>query len=152
MASPAVITLERIGISFRALLASAALFSVLFTLVFGLDGPFPLHLSPVVFLVTMILALPVWLLYLWLVLALEDAEGWRFWLILATGTLIGPAALGLWGLLQVESGADPQMVWWGDPLIGFASGLGAGMVFATIVGSMTAAFEGLALRRIHRRS
>ncbi|MCL4793481.1 MAG: hypothetical protein KJZ84_02905 [Bryobacteraceae bacterium] len=149
MTAPAVSTFGRAGISLGALLASVALFSVLFTLVFGRAGAFTLDLFPTVFFTTMTIAVPVWFLYLWLVLALEDAEGWRFWVILATGTLIGPVSQGVWGLLQIESGSDPHRVWQGDPLIGL--GLGARMVFAMIVGCMTSAFYGLALRRMHLR-
>jgi hypothetical protein len=150
MAAPGVSTFGRAGISLGALLASVALFSVLFTLVFGRAVFSRLDQIRFVFLVTSMFALPVWCVYLPFVLRLKDAEGRRFWIILATGTLIGPVALGLWGLLEVVSGADPQRVWRGDPLSGF--GLGALMGFALVVGCTTAALYGLALRRIHRRS
>ncbi|MBE7543803.1 MAG: hypothetical protein HS123_15705 [Solibacteraceae bacterium] len=130
----------------RALLASVALFSVLFTLVFGRAGAFTLDLFPTVFFTTMTIAVPVWFLYLWLVLALEDAEGWRFWVILATGTLIGPVSQGVW--VSAIERLDPHRSG-RRPLIGL--GLGARMVFAMIVGCMTSAFYGLALRRMHLR-
>lgn len=152
MAAPAASSFGRAGISLAALLASVALFSVLFTLVFG-RAAFPrLDQIRFVFLVTSMFALPVWCLYLPFILTLKDAEGRRLWIILATGTLIGPVALSLWGFVYLRIPFDMQRIVYSNPLGGELAGLGALMGFALVVGCTTAALYGLALRRIHRRS
>jgi hypothetical protein len=102
-----------------------------------------------IFRVALMFALPVWCLYLPFVFALKDAEGRRIWIILVSGVLIGPASLALLGLVQQLRGGDPQKIWQGDPLIG---GTPLVMISASVVGFLTTAFYGIALKALHRRS
>jgi hypothetical protein len=69
---------------------SATLFVLLFSVLF------PAWSIIVILRVTMIFAFPFWYLYLPFVIALKDAEERRIWIILLSGTLIGPASLALW--------------------------------------------------------
>ena len=60
--------LRRVGLSLGCLLFSVTLFSLLFILLFGAGA------VPFVFRVAIMVAIPVWCLYLPFVIALKDAE------------------------------------------------------------------------------
>ena len=134
--------LRRVGLSLGCLLLSVTLFSLLFILPFGAGA------VALVFRVAIVFAIPVWCLYLPFVIALKDAEGWRIWIILLSGILIGPTSLALWGLTLQLRGGDPHEIWQGDPLIGLG-GIAA-MIFAVIVGFLTTFFYVIALRVLRR--
>lgn len=142
-------TLKRIGLWFGSLLLSVTIFSLLLTVLFSGPGFFRVGTILVVFRVTMRFALPVWCLYLPFVIALKDAEERRIWIILVTGSLIGPTWLVLWGLMRQLSGGDPAKIWHGDPL---AFGMGGAMIFALIVGFLTSSFHVIGLKALHHRS
>ncbi|MCL4842350.1 MAG: hypothetical protein KJZ79_10935 [Bryobacteraceae bacterium] len=146
MTAPAVGALKRVGFSLGALLVSVTLFCILFTLVsgsLGTRGSFPF-----IFLGTLVFALPVWCLYLPFILKLKDAEGRRRWIILVTGTLIGPVATGLAAVVFLLNTVGLQRIIYGT---GDLRAIGALMGFAFFVGSLTSAFYVLALRRTLRR-
>ncbi len=146
MTAPAVGALKRVGFSLGALLVSVTLFCVLFTLVsgsLGTRGSFPF-----IFLGTLVFALPVWCLYLPFILKLKDAEGRRRWIILVTGTLIGPVAMGLWAAALLLNTLGLQRIVYEA---GDLRPIGALMGFAFFVGCLTSAFYVLALRRMLRR-
>ena len=149
--APSAITdtslLGRIGLSFGSMLGSATLFSLFLSLLF-----FRIEWVFNVMRVTLMFAVPVWLLYLPFVVAFKNAEGRRLWAILVSGFLIGPASLGSWGLVLLRNGGDPNVVWFGDPLLCGMGGIGAGMVFALIVGCLATSAYVLALTRFHRLS
>lgn len=145
-------TSRRIGLWFGCLLVSASLFSLFLSLLFSRAGSFRVETVLTVFRVTMMFALPVWFLYLPFVIAFKDAEGRRIWTILVSGILVGPASLGLWGLILLLRGGDPHMIWNGDPLLGVLGGIRAGMVFALIVGFLTTSLYVSALRVLYHRS
>jgi hypothetical protein len=63
-----------------------------------------------------VFVLPAWLLYLPLILKLKDIENRRFWILLGSGILLGPAVLALWLGISVARGESPSAVWQGDPL------------------------------------
>jgi hypothetical protein len=136
--------LRRVGLSLGCLLFSVTLFSLLFILPFGAGA------VPLVFRVAIMVAIPVWCLYLPFVIALKDAEGWRIWTILLSGILIGPTSLALWGLTLQLRGRDPHNIWQGDPLIGLG-GIAA-MIFAAIVGFLTTSLYLIVLRVLRRRT
>lgn len=131
--------LGRIGLWLGSMLIAGAFFSTLSCLLFG---PF------MFFYLILIFGLPGWLLYLPFVMAVKDAEGRRIWTILDSGISIEPAAIGLWGLILVRRGGDPLSIWYGDPLLGI--GMGAGMIFALILGSLTTSIYVFALKRRQR--
>lgn len=146
MTAPAVGALKRVGFSLGALLVSVTLFCVLFTLVsgsLGTRGSFPF-----IFLGTLVFALPVWCLYLPFILKLKDAEGRRRWIILVTGTLIGPVAMGLWAAALLLNTLGLQRIVYEA---GDLRAIGALVGFAFFVGCLTSAFYVLALRRMLRR-
>ena len=137
--------LGRIGIWFVSLLLAVALFGLLFGLLFSTARA----IFPII-RVTMIFALPVWCLYMPVVIALKDAEERRIRTILFSGILIGPVSLGLWCILLQLRGGDPRAIWRGDPLIG-VGGI-SGMIYALIVGFLTTSLYVIALKILHRRS
>ena len=102
--------------------------------------------------VTVIFALPVWCLYLPVVIAVKDAEGQRIWAILFSGTLIGPLAMFLWSLILLLRGFNQKAVWLSDPLLGSLGGGIASMIFALIVGFLTTSFYVVGLKILYRRS
>lgn len=148
MTAPAPSALKRVGFSLGALLVSVTLFCVLFTLVFGRLGSFNVDSFLFTFLATLVFALPVWCLYLPFILKLKDAEGWRLWVILVTGTLIGPVAMGLWAAVLLLNTFGLQRIVYSTHDL---SSIGALMGFAFFVGGVTSAFYALALRRMLRR-
>jgi hypothetical protein len=143
---------RRIGIWFVCLLLAAALFSLVLSLFVNSAGLDKLWLILPIFRVTMMCALPIWCLCLPLVIAVRDADGWKIWTILLSGSLIGPLLVGLWFLLLQMGGANPQMLWQGTPLTGWAGSSIAGMFFAFIVGLLTSSLYLVALKVLHRRS
>jgi len=130
--------LRRIGLWFGSLILSVTLFSLL------LDGPLIF-----IFRITMIFAFPVWCLCLPFVIAFKDAEKRRPWILLLSGTLIGPASLALWCLILQLRGGDPHTIWYGDPLAGPAWLF---WIYALIVGFLTTSIYLVSLRALHRSS
>ena len=142
---------RRVGLSFVCLLLAAALFSLLFALLGAMGGSASISLAVPVFRVALFLALPAWCVWLPFVIATKDTEGRKIWTILLSGILIGPASIALRFLILVLRGANPQMVWRGDPLLGDLGSGPACMIFALIVGSFTSFFYVAALKALHRR-
>jgi hypothetical protein len=134
----------RIGLWFGCLLVAVGLFSGLFGRFFNSGGEVMF-----IFRITMIFALPVWFLYLPLVVKLRDAEHNRIWIILVSGILIGPLALTIWGLILQLSGGGAFDIWGGDDL---GPSNGACMICASVVGFLTTLLYGIALKVLHRQS
>jgi hypothetical protein len=134
----AINIIRRIGLWACCLILAVTLFSLPFGAGFA-----------VVFRVTMTFALPVWFLYLPLIVAFKDVEKRRIWIILVSGILIGPTALALWCLILQLRGGDAYTIWHGDPL---APSTGACMIFASVVGVLATAIYGTSLRVLYRRS
>jgi len=59
-------------------------------------------------------AVPVGCLYLPLVAKLRDAQQRRWLVLIGTGTVIGPVALAVLGLVAMIAGRDPYLIWVGD--------------------------------------
>jgi hypothetical protein len=137
-------TLRRMSLWFGSLFVAVTLFSLLVPIAFFRGAPVLL-----IFRVTLLFAFPVSCLYLPLVVTFKDAEEWRIWIILFSGTLIGPVSLALWGLLLQLPGGDPRMIWQGDPLIGL--GVTTAMIFALIVGFLTACVYVVGLKVLYTR-
>ena len=133
--------LGRVGLWFGSLVFSVLVFSFLFDLMVN-RGPSGGAIF-VIFRATMIFAFPVSCLCLPLVIIFGE-EAWRKRIILLSVILIGPASLALLGVVQQARGGDPERIWRVDPLLGF--GLDASMVFALIVGFLTAFVYRAALR------
>lgn len=88
-------------------------------------------------------------MYLPFIVKLSDAEDNRIWIILVSGTLIGPLALAVWCLILQLRGGDAHDIWQGDPL---AASTGACMIFASVVGFLATAIYGISLKTIYRLS
>jgi len=125
--------IRNIALWFGSLVLAISLFSLLF-------GPGAFLF---VFRVTMMFAFPVACLYLPVVMALRDTEEGRIWTILASGTLMGPACLVLWGFILDLGG---HAVWQSDDI---GLGLGAGLAMALVVGFLTTVSYVTALKIIH---
>lgn len=134
--------LMRIGLWVGCLLLAVGLFSVLFIRVFSPGGEVML-----IFRITMMFALPVWFLYLPLIIGLRDAEDSRIWTILISGTLIGPLAITAWCLIRQLAGGNTRDIWQGDPL---APSTAACMIFASVVGFLATAIYGISLKAVYR--
>ena len=89
-----------------------------------------------IFSVTIMFALPVSLLYLPVVTTIEGTARWRKWILLLSGSLIGPIVIAIFAVMLRLGGSDPDKIWRGDPLTGL--GAGSGMMLAGIVGGMAA--------------
>lgn len=126
----------RIGIWLGCFLLTVTAFSLFFGAAFF------------VFRITVEFAFPVWVLYLPIVVLLKDAEKPRSWIILGSGLFIGPASLGLWGLILQLRGGDSHTIWQGD---GIGLGVFQGMFYAAILGGLMAAGYVAVLKAIHRR-
>jgi hypothetical protein len=136
-------TLGRISLWLGSLLLVVCLFSLFISRGASVES------VVFIFKVTMIFALPAWFLYLPLVVLLKDAEEQRGWVLLATGILIGPASMALWGLIFQLRGEDAHLVWQGD---GEAPGIVANMICASIVGFLTSGLYVASLKLIGRRT
>jgi hypothetical protein len=137
---------HRVGLWLSAFLLAVGLFGLLFCL--AVDTEWTARGLPatsvrdfladllVDSLATLMYALPAACLYLPIVIRLKDAEGRRIWIILIAGTLTGPAVMAIWCLFFQY------------PLI--APGGLTILLFAAIVGSLTALFYAIALRIAYR--
>jgi hypothetical protein len=83
---------------------------------------------------------------------MKDAEGWRLWIILVSGSLTGPILVGLWFLLLQMGGASPRMLWQGGPFTGWAGSGISGMFFAFIIGLLTSSLYLVVLKALYHRS
>jgi hypothetical protein len=132
--------ITRIALLFAALLLATLLFSAYFS-----------RGWPALFLVriTLLFALPAWLLYLPLVVAHPQPAPRQLAILIVAGFLIGPASMAAWGLVLLSRGETAHAIWAGDPEAG---GLAATMIYAAIVGSLTTIFYVSALRLLKRKS
>jgi hypothetical protein len=144
--------LIRIGLWLVCLLLSVPLFSLVLALSLASSESAAMSAIFPIIRVTMIFALPVWCLYLPVVIALKDAEQRRIWTILLSGSLIGPLAMLLWSLILQLRGFSQKAIWQGDPLLGWLGGGIAAITFSFIVGLLTTSLYVIALRLMHRRS
>jgi hypothetical protein len=143
---------RRVGLSFVCLLLAAALFSLLLALWLTMGGSAHISLAVPVFRFAMIFALPAWCVWLPIVITTKDTDGRKIWTILWSGILVGPASIALWSLILLLRGANRQMVWHGDPLLGELGGGIADMIFALIVGLFTSVFYVAASKALRRRT
>lgn len=143
---------RRVGLWFVSLLTAVVFFSVFLSLWLTAAESGKAGLIQPIFRVTMMCALPVWCLCLPLVIAMKNAEGWRMWTLLLTGSLLGPLLVGLWFLLLELGGASQPVVWQGEPQLGWAGSSIAGMSFALIVGLLTTSTYLMSIRLLQRRS
>jgi hypothetical protein len=141
--------LRRIGLWFASLVVGVALFSLAFCVFFHTGGSLAGQPVILVFRIAMMFAFPVSCLCLPFVIALKHPEGRRIWTTLIGGSLIGPASLALWALILLLRGGDPQVIWYGDPLLGAVGGVAGGMVFGLIVGFLTTSCYLVALRALN---
>lgn len=95
--------LGRIGLWFISLILAVAVFCLILSL-------FPsIRLNFLIFRITFIAALPVWCLFLPVVIAVRDAEEQRSRFILFSGTVIGPASVALWCIILQSRGKDSKI-------------------------------------------
>jgi hypothetical protein len=132
-------TFMRVGLWIGSVLFSVTLFSLLLSL----TGSFF-----IIFQVAITFALPVGLLYLPIVALLKTAQGWRMWVTLVTGTLVGPASLALWGVILQLRGGNAHTIWQGD---GIGLGVAPAIILASLVGLLTTAIYVIVLKVLHRR-
>ncbi len=132
--------ISRILLSFCSLHLAVAIFS-------GVLGSLGSWLF--VFKVTMIFALPVWLINLPILFLFKNIDRHHRWTIPALGGLIGPVCLMLWCGILVLGGSNWASIWNGDPETG---GLGSGLIFASLIGLATNSFYTVALPIFKRRS
>jgi hypothetical protein len=135
-------TLVRVFIWLGSLLLSVCLFSLLIC-----HGA-PLKEMVVIFKITMMCALPAWFLYLPLVFLLKDAKERRGWILLATGFLIGPASMALWGLTLQLRGEDAHVVWLGG---GDPTSFIGNTIYAAFVGFLTTGLYVTSVKFLSRR-
>jgi hypothetical protein len=133
--------LTRIVLWALSLCLSIGIFSVSWSMVVVNE----IRSVPVVLRATTRLALPVWLFCLPFVIIPKGPSLRKYWtLLLLTGTLIGPVAMGVNAIVALNKGVDAHTVWYGDPLIGI--GVAWAMIYATIVGFLTSMFYVIALK------
>jgi hypothetical protein len=97
---------------------------------------------PFIFKITMIFALPVWLINLPILFLFKNAGRHHHWIVPAVGGLIGPFCLTLWCCILVLRGNDWLSLWKGDPEAG---GLESALIFSSLIGLATNSFYTLAL-------
>jgi hypothetical protein len=94
----------------------------------------------------MMCALPVWFLYLPVVIAVRNAEGRKIWILLLSGSLIGPLVVSLWSLLLQLRSFSHETIWLDHPALAALGDGAASMIFSLVVGLLTASFYIVALR------
>jgi hypothetical protein len=130
-------TSARVVLSFGCVLLATGLFNLRGISSYRLD----IGIRFDFFVLTLLFALPGWLLCLPLVIAFKDAESWRGWVILIVGVSIGPGFILAWRLLTMPNGGHFTR-----------QGDGYSLLASTIVSFLTTIFYVLTLKIIHRRS
>lgn len=125
--------ISRIFLSFCSLLLAVAIFCCWV----GSAGSWSF-----IFKITMIFALPVWLINLPILFLLKNVGRHSKWIVPAVGGLIGPVCLTLWCGILVLRGGNWASIWNGDPEAG---GLGSALIFASLIGLATNSFYTVAL-------
>ena len=125
--------ISRIFLSFCSLLLAVALFCCWV----GSAGSWSF-----IFKITMIFALPVWLINLPILFLLKNVGRHSKWIVPALGGLIGPVCLTLWCGILVLRGGNWASIWNGDPEAG---GLESALIFASLIGLATNSFYTVAL-------
>lgn len=125
--------ISRILLSFGSMLLAVALFCCWIG---------PLEAWTLIFRITMIFALPVWLIDLPILFLLRKTGRHHNWIVPVLGALIGPLCLMLWCGILVLRGQDWLSLWKGDPE---ALGLGAMLILASLIGLATNSFYTVAL-------
>ncbi|MDR3754888.1 MAG: hypothetical protein P4K93_14960 [Terracidiphilus sp.] len=125
--------ISRIFLSFCSLLLAVALFCCWL----GSAGSWSF-----IFKITMIFALPVWLINLPVLFLLKNVGRHSKWIVPALGGLIGPVCVILWCGILVLRGGDWASIWNGDPEAG---GLESALIFASLIGLATNSFYTVAL-------
>jgi hypothetical protein len=97
--------LRRVGVS----LGSVAIAVVLSSVVISLATE--RRLDPGWFFIFSIFAVPGWLISIPMVLVMRKFDGWRFWVSLVAGTMIGPA------LVETLYG-EPRIIGWSGMPVG----------------------------------
>jgi hypothetical protein len=121
--------LARIGLWGCSFVARVALFSFLCCL-----SNLSLRSFPTIFTVTVLLALPAWLLYVPLVVVLRSSNKSQIWVVLISGLFIGPAYLAGVGLIVQLFGGNHHLTWYGN---GLDLGIIPSMPFAIVLGKWT---------------
>ena len=102
-----------------------------------------------IFKVAIVFALPVSLLCLPVVFFIRSAGKRQVWILLATGLLVGPACLAIWGMILQLRTTNAQILWRGD---GESPGVVGAMLCAAIVGLLTTAVYIAVLKLLLRLS
>ncbi len=126
-------TISRILLSFCSMLLAVAIFS----LVLGKLGAWLF-----IFKITLLFALPVWLINLPFLFLLKNVDRHHRWIVPALGAFIGPVSLILWCGILVLRGSNWLSLWNGDPEAG---GLESALIFASLIGLGTNSFYTVAL-------
>ncbi len=94
--------------------------------------------------VTMIFAVPVWLINLPFLFLFKNVDRRHRWIVPALGGLIGPVCLTLWCGILVLRGSNWPSIWNGDWEVG---GLGSesALIFSSLIGLSTNSFYTVAL-------
>jgi hypothetical protein len=92
--------------------------------------------------ITLIFALPVWLIDVPILFLLRNVGRHQRWIVPALGALIGPVCLTLWCGILVLRGDNWLNLWHGDPEAG---GLESSLIFASLIGLGTNSFYTVAL-------
>ena len=124
---------SRILLSFCSMLLAVALFSVML----GRLGSWLFVLK-----VTLLFALPVWLINLPILFLFKNVDRHHRWIVPALGGIIGPVCLTLWCGILVLRGSNWPSIWNGDPEAG---GLESALIFASLIGLSINSFYTVAL-------
>ena len=124
---------SRILLSFCSMLLAVALFSVML----GRLGSWLFVLK-----VTLLFALPVWLINLPILFLFKNVDRHHRWIVPALGGFIGPVCLTLWCGILVLRGSNWPSIWNGDPEAG---GLESALIFASLIGLSINSFYTVAL-------
>jgi hypothetical protein len=100
-----------------------------------------------IFKITLIFALPVWLINLLFLFLFKNVDRHHGWIVPVIGALIGPVCLTLWCGILVLRGDNWLSLWNGDPEAG---GLESSLLFASLIGLGTNSFYAAALI-LHKR-
>lgn len=144
---------EVVLLSLRSFLLATSLFSAAWCFLLAPQDLLRLKFDRFlwVLFMTLVFGLPVWCVYLPVIVAIRHATARNFWFIFVSGILIGPASLSLWLQYINRNNRNWKGLWEADPVAGWWASAGFFLVCSAIVGFLSAIFYVFSLRRGPRR-
>lgn len=118
---------------------------IFIALIYATQGP--AGTMDVVYRITLLYVLPLWVVFLPVTLKVKDAQGPRIWIILGYGLLTGVVVFAGLSVIQALNRGNPSIIWQGYATF---SSMALWTTLAVASGLVVSAIYGMALKMFYR--